>query len=125
MRILFLDDDQDLSATMRDVVEAIGEGTHEFIAATSYQQLLELDSRALRTDLAILDINLGENSPSGVDAMDWLRRHNYSGHIVFLTGHARSHPLVIKAALSGGIEILEKPLDLSRLFELIAGHQAA
>jgi CheY-like chemotaxis protein len=125
VRILFLDDDEDLCATMRSVVEVVGKGTHEFNGVTSYEELLELGSHALRADLAILDISLGDDSPSGGDAADWLRRNNYSGRIVFLTGHARSDSLVIKAAAARGIEILEKPLGLSGLFELLSGQKSA
>jgi hypothetical protein len=35
--------------------------------------------------------------PAGVDAYGWLQEHGFSGPVVFLTGHARSHPWVRRA----------------------------
>jgi FixJ family two-component response regulator len=64
----------------------------------------------LKTEVAILDLELGFNQPNGIDAYDLLKRHNYKGKIFFLTGHGRNHPLVQKARDSGAV-IWEKPMD--------------
>jgi FixJ family two-component response regulator len=69
--------------------------------------------------LAILDINLGEGQPSGLDAYHWLRESGFEGKIVFLTGHARSHPLVSQARQAGKVVILEKPTTMERLLSML------
>jgi FixJ family two-component response regulator len=121
MRIAILDDDEDLRATMCDVIVMLANDKYQCLSIASYQELVERGDEALKTDLAIIDINLGENVPSGLDAETWLRANRYGGEIVFLTGHARSHPLVTRAVRERQIKILEKPLGVSTLVKLIMG----
>jgi DNA-binding response OmpR family regulator len=66
-------------------------------------------------DLAILDINLGAGSPSGLAGYRWLREHEFAGRVVFLTGHARSHPLVAEASEIGDAVVYEKPMTAAQL----------
>jgi DNA-binding response OmpR family regulator len=114
-RVLFLDDDEDLRevvgdvlATMGVVVEAIG----------SFDQLVSRD--ATRFDLAVLDINLGPGTPSGIDAYRWLKDHRFGGRTVFLTGHARSHPLVAEALRLGDASVYDKPISAAEFRALVA-----
>ena len=110
---------------MGDMVSIMSEGKHEYLALASYSKLLEQGPKALQTELAILDINLGENLPNGLDAAEWLRKNRYKGRIIFLTGHGRFHPLVREAVSRGQHEVLEKPLELSKLFDIISVQKAA
>lgn len=119
VRILFLDDDDDLRSTFGEVFRVFGNGKHSCLCLASYEEMLAQKDAALATGLAILDINLGENRPSGLDAERWLRAHEYVGKVVLLTGHARSHPLVSQAAELAGVEVLEKPVAVGRLLDLI------
>jgi FixJ family two-component response regulator len=64
---------------------------------------------------AIVDINLGPAEPTGIDAYRWLRSHGFKGRIIFLTGHARSHPVVREAYLIGDAIVLEKPTGIMQL----------
>jgi FixJ family two-component response regulator len=64
---------------------------------------------------AVLDINLGAGEPTGIDAYHWLRSHGFSGRVIFLTGHAASHPLVREARLIGDAVVLEKPTRIGQL----------
>jgi FixJ family two-component response regulator len=78
---------------------------------------------ALGCAVALLDVNLGARQPSGLDAYRWLRDHEYRGRVCFLTGHARSHPLVGQALAMGGAHLVEKPITSDRLCELVAGEK--
>ena len=85
----------------------------------SYGDLLDLGDRALHCGVAILDINLGPQVPSGLDAYGWLRKHGFHGRIEFLTGHAASHPLVVEAKRLGDAEVVGKPVSLDRLTSML------
>ena len=71
--------------------------------------------------VAILDINLGANRKSGIDAYAWLRKQRIHGRIVFLTGHANMHPLVVEAHRVGDAEIFSKPIEPDRLRSIVEG----
>ena len=82
-------------------------------------QLKDAAQEALRSELALLDINLGLGQPSGIDAYNWLRERSYQGRIVFVTGHAFGHPLVDEARRIGGAAVLAKPVPFDQLTKLI------
>jgi FixJ family two-component response regulator len=115
--VLFLDDDEDLRDTFTDLVRTVFD--RECHGLRSYRELVALGSRALRCGVAILDINLGPDLPSGLDAYAWLRRHGFAGRIVFLTGHANSHPLVVEANRLGDAEVVAKPVSFDALSTLL------
>ena len=52
-----------------------------------------------------------------MDAYRWLRSRKYPGHVVFLTGHGRSFPLVEEARRvgNGRVSFLQKPIGLQDL----------
>jgi FixJ family two-component response regulator len=115
--VLFLDDDDDLRATFIDLVRTIF--ARECHGIASHRDLIALGDRALHCGVAILDINLGPEVPSGIDSYGWLRKHGYHGRIVFLTGHAASHPLVMEARRLGDAEVVSKPVSLVALSSLL------
>ena len=117
--VLFLDDDDDLRATFADLVRTIF--ARECHGLASHRDLVALGERALRCGVAILDINLGPAAPSGLESYLWLRKHGFEGRIVFLTGHAASHPLVIEARRLGDAEVVSKPVSLDRLTSMLDG----
>ncbi|WP_373047846.1 response regulator [Vulgatibacter sp.] len=117
-RVLLLEDDLDLREGLADLLQIMG--AEEVVAAASFDDLVAQGDRALGSDVAFLDVNLGANVPSGVDAFRWLQDHGFEGRVVFLTGHARSHPLV-KAAKELGVLVVEKPVGGETLEELAAG----
>jgi FixJ family two-component response regulator len=119
--VLFLDDDPDLRETIIDLVQAIFD--RECLGLPGYRDLVALGDRALGCSLAILDINLGPEVPSGIDAYDWLREHRFHGRIVFLTGHAGTHPLVVEASRIGDARVLTKPISFDRLKSVIQGRE--
>lgn len=117
MRTLVLDDDEDLCFLLCEVVSLSG---GECLPVQSFEDLVACGSEALSCDLALLDVNLGADLPSGLDAFEWLRAHGFQGRVVFLTGHARTHPLVVRAQQMDGVPVLEKPVPFDALLALLS-----
>ena len=115
--VLLLDDDPDLRDTLGEVIVDV---CHQScVSAASYDDMVALGGRALGCRLAILDVNLGPDRPSGVDACEWLLAHGFDGRIVFLTGHARTHPAVERASRLGAASVHEKPISMDVLRSLV------
>ncbi len=117
--VLFVEDSDDLRETLVELITVVV--GLRCIGAASYQEVVALGNTVLGCSAAILDINLGPGQPSGIDVYQWLRRVGYSKRIVFLTGHASTHPLVIEAARIGDAEILCKPVDLDQIRLMVEG----
>jgi DNA-binding NtrC family response regulator len=115
--VLFLDDDDDLRAIVVVLLQSLGATC---LSAASVGELRQAAGRPQDYGLAILDINLGAGMPSGLDAYQWLRGAGFDGDVVFLTGHARNHPLVEAAKLIGNATVLEKPITADQLQALLA-----
>lgn len=112
-KVVFLDDNEDLRLLLSILLKAkLG------LDCLGLSRVQELDSHLVEIlccEAAILDVNLGSGQPGGLEAYQWLKKHDFKGKIIFLTGHANSDPDVLK--VSGlGVELLEKPLDTDRLF---------
>jgi DNA-binding NtrC family response regulator len=122
MEVLFLDDDDDLRDAMTDVLALLG---HHCVALASYAQLTDLGDGAASFQVAMLDINLGPGVPSGVDAFRWLRDRRFQGQIFFLTGHGRSHPMVLEATRLGEARVVQKPMTFEQLAALLADSGSA
>jgi FixJ family two-component response regulator len=117
--VLFVEDSGDLREMFAELVGFVLE--RRCVGVGSYDELVALGAQALGCGVAILDINLGPNRPSGIDAYAWLRENGYTGRIVFLTGHAGNHPLVVMAQRLGDAEIFSKPIEPDRLRSVIEG----
>ncbi len=115
--IFVLEDDDDLRAVLVDLIQR---STHrDCLGLGNLDELRAQRTVALACSLAILDVNLGSGQPSGLDAFAWLRAERFAGRIIFLTGHASSHPLVERAREMGHAIVLPKPLEMSKLLELL------
>jgi len=117
--VLFVEDNDDLRETFVELTTTVLEC--RCVGVGSYKELVALGDEVLACDVAILDINLGADQPSGIDAYTWLRHQDYPGRIVFLTGHASTHPLVIEATRIGDAEIFPKPIDADQLQSVVEG----
>lgn len=113
--VLVLDDDVDLRETLGELIVVLG---HSCIIAGSLSEVMAQRELALTCHLAILDVNLGNDEPSGLDAFRWLTAQRFAGTTVFLTGHARGHPLVA-AACESGARVMDKPIGVSALRALL------
>jgi FixJ family two-component response regulator len=87
--------------------------------AHSVAELMAMGDAALASEVAIMDINLGPSAPSGIDALRWLVEQNYTGRVVFLTGHAVGYPLVEEARRMRGVQVVSKPIACDRLLGLL------
>ncbi len=121
-RVLFVDDSSDLCQIMEIMCQSL-RGV-ECICVLSMSAVLERAAQVLRTDLAILDVNLGPGEPSGIEIYRWLKGQNYSGKIVFLSGHTRTDPQVVAATRLPGVDFFQKPLGFSQIEALILGKAA-
>lgn len=116
MAVLLLDDDDDLREALHGMIEFLG---HHCVSAGSLAELRAHAQTALGCRLAIVDVNLGSDAPSGIDAYEWLKQQSFSGNVVFLTGHARNHPLVKQAIRHGDAELCEKPIGAQELKRIL------
>lgn len=114
--ILLVEDDADLREVLVELIESFGNAC---LATGSLRELHALGDAALEADLALVDVNLGAGVPSGLDVWTYLRAEGFRGEIVFLTGHAASHPLVREALQTPHVGVLSKPLGLSELERLV------
>lgn len=115
--VLLLDDDDDVLQAMADVLEELA--GRRVLKAHSLDELIALGDEALGSETAILDINLGRNRPSGIDALRWLAERAFAGRVIFLTGHAAGSPLVEQARWNRGVEVIAKPIGCKRLLGLV------
>jgi DNA-binding NtrC family response regulator len=115
--VLLLEDDVD---QLEIIALAIGTFCgRDCVLARSYLELTQLGDVALDTEVALLDINLGPGIENGLDAYRWLRGRGFQGRIYFLTGHARAHPQVAEALAVADAGVIEKPLAMEGLCEVI------
>jgi DNA-binding NtrC family response regulator len=118
--VLYVEDNDDLRELVVELITVVLE--RRCVGVGSYEELVALGEEAfVGCDMAILDINLGPNRRSGIDAYAWLRDKGYTGRIVFLTGHASTHPLVVEAERIGDAAIFSKPIDPDRLRSIVEG----
>jgi FixJ family two-component response regulator len=115
-RVLILEDDEDLRAVMRYLLRVACRV--DCLDVASFAELLAHGEEALGCTTALLDVNLGAGQPSGIDAYRWLRDSGFRGPINFLTGHARTHPLVEQAGDIEDVRVLEKPIAVDVLQKL-------
>lgn len=117
--VLFVEDSDDLRETFVELITVVV--GRRCIGVGSYREVVALGNTVLECSAAIIDINLGAGQPSGIDVYQWLRRVGYTERIVFLTGHASTHPLVTEAARIGDAEILSKPVNLEQIRLMVEG----
>src|SRR5262245_32053596 len=97
--VVFLDDCDDLRDALTSILE-LQLGV-ECLCLKNFAEILVHSEVVLKARVVILDINLGENQPNGLDAHNWLKSQKFQGKIYFLTGHAATNPLVMKARQTG------------------------
>lgn len=116
-KILFLDDDKSLCTLLEILMSELGHLGSMFVH--SFDELIKLKESIQDFDVIFLDVNLGPNLPSGIDAFDWLKANQFDKKIIFFTGHAHSYPVVQKALDYPNVGILEKPVTIERIQEMI------
>lgn len=114
--IAILDDDADLRSALTEMYESLLEV--RCVTAATVAELIEHGGEVLQTQLALIDINLGDGA-IGFEAYEWLRANAYAGKVAFLSGHAHDDPLVKQALAYGNVVVLEKPVPVDRLLALV------
>lgn len=117
LKIVVLDDCEDLRLLMQRLLQ-IRFGA-ECVAIGKVGDLACHEEQVLSSQLIFLDINLGEDEPSGIDAYSWLCERGFAGSVYFFTGHAKNHPLVA-AAEPLGVSVLEKPVKVTELERIVS-----
>jgi DNA-binding NarL/FixJ family response regulator len=95
-------------------------GLGRCLGAASLAEVEAHRAAALACAVAILDINLGADAPSGIDVYEWLRCFHFAGKVVFLTGHGANDPSVRKASSIAATRTLAKPIGVQELVALVA-----
>ncbi len=113
--ILVVDDEKNIRATLRMVLDNKGYETRE--AASGEEALLALD----HVDLVILDVRLP--GMSGLDVLHRIRQRPATAKlpVLMISGHA-SVAEAVDAVQHGASDFLEKPLDRNRV--LVSVHNA-
>lgn len=109
-RILIVDDDVDIGAAMRDILE-MEEDDYQVAVATSAVEAEQLASR-FQPDLALLDIKLGPSN--GLDLVPKLRR-DIPGIICVMMTAFRDSEYAVTAVKFGADDYLLKPVEPERL----------
>jgi DNA-binding NtrC family response regulator len=117
-RILLVDDNADFLDSTRDVLEIEG---YEVATATRGEDAVAL-AAAQRFDLIVMDIRMpGMN---GVESFIEMKKHNPSVEVIMATAYS-VQDLITQSLREGARAVLQKPLDLPRLFatiqEILAG----
>lgn len=120
-RILICDDDPDIAEVLGEFFQDHG---CPCVLTHSLDEVVARGREALGCDLAIVDVNLGGNRPSGVDVFRWLQHERFGGSFVFLTGHAGTSSM-LDGARKLGVPILAKPVAAETLLALTRAEKSA
>jgi DNA-binding NtrC family response regulator len=116
--VLLVDDDEDVLDSIGDLIALVSK--RQVRMARSLVEVERLSGELGSFGLALIDVNLGAGTPSGLDVLRWLRSRHFAGRIGFLTGHAGDFPLV-QEARAAGVEMFSKPIGVDALRALVDG----
>ena len=113
VRLLVVDDDEGMAATLRDVLGASGYGVE--VAHSGFEAVDRV--REHKPDGILMDIRMpGMN---GVETFRETRTLSPESFVIFMTAFSES-ALVEDARREGAVDVVAKPLDLESLLRLIA-----
>ena len=110
--VFILDDDADVRASIRDLVESVG------LRAESFASAREFLSGPRRGGPCCMVLDVRMPGISGLDLQEELRRAGIGIPIIFVTGYA-DIPMTVKAIKSGAVEFLTKPFRDQDLLDVI------
>jgi DNA-binding NtrC family response regulator len=114
--VLLLDDDFDVREAVAELVEILT--GRDCVAVESFAAMVALAPRALGCEIALLDIELGTNNRTGIDAYRWLLAQGFAGRIYFISAHSPSDTLVNEAQRLA--VVVKKPIDNDELRRIVA-----
>ena len=112
LRILVVDDDVGMVATLSDILGVAGYRVD--IAHTGREAIDRVRRHA--PDCVLMDVRMP--GLTGVDAFREIKRLAPESSVIFMTAYAASS-LVAEARREGAVEVLTKPLDLERVLNLL------
>jgi CheY-like chemotaxis protein len=111
-RILLVDDNEDFLDSTRDVLEIEG---YDVVTATNGPEAIAR-AAAEAFDLILMDIKMpGMN---GVESFIEMKKHNPRIEVIMATAYS-VQDLITQALKEGARAVLQKPLNLARLFDTI------
>jgi CheY-like chemotaxis protein len=108
--VLVVDDDPDIRETLREVIEAEGQGV---VCAANGRVALEALRHGLRPSLIVLDLMMP--AMSGWELLDVIRKDHALADIPVAVISASG----VRCAPPGATFFLRKPIDLDSLLELV------
>lgn len=117
LQVLVVDDDRDFAESFADVLRSDG---HWVDTAYSGEEAIARFPQR-RYDLTFMDVKLpGRN---GVESFLEIRRQQPDAQVYMMTGFSLEH--LLEQALAGGARgVLQKPLDLDRVLEMLKEMQS-
>ncbi len=117
-RVLVVDDDEAIRATLRLIME---EGGYETLEAASGEQALGLLRASMGRLVVLLDVMMPHMDGLAVlrvvEAEEALRRHTY----LLVTAGGKTVPLADAQVMQRlGVRVISKPFDLDGLLEAVA-----
>ena len=112
IRLLVVDDDEGMVATLRDILGASGYGVD---VAYSGMEAVERVKRD-QPDGILMDIRMPEMD--GVATFRETKKLSPESFVIFMTAYSES-TLVDDARREGAVDVVPKPLDLGGLLQLI------
>ena len=113
-RILIVDDDVDVSASLAVILEMQNEN-FEIKTATSIQQVKKL-VESFKPDITLLDIKLGQDN--GLDLLLWLKSEFENVYCIMMTAF-RETSYAVTAVKQGADDYLHKPVNAEKLIESV------
>ena len=112
LKIFIVDDNQDFAESLADILELDGHQVElAFDGETAIEKFREQDF-----DITFLDVRLpGMN---GVESFFEIYKINPRARVVMMTGYSVEQ-LVSQAIENGALEVLHKPLEMSKVFDLL------
>jgi two-component system, NtrC family, nitrogen regulation response regulator NtrX len=111
-RIVVVDDETNIGASLRLILEREGYGVTVYESARRFQA----DRAAGRADLYLIDVRLPDGN--GVDLLRDLRQRGDSTAVIMISGHGTIRD-AIEATRHGAFDFLEKPLGRDRVLVAI------
>jgi FixJ family two-component response regulator len=108
-----IDDDAGVRDAVSRLLRSAGWKAQTFDSADDFVTHARLDG----IGCIVLDIRM--QGMSGVELHEWIREHNITQPVIFLSAHC-DVPLCVRAMKHGAIDVLQKPADADTLLEAIA-----
>jgi DNA-binding NtrC family response regulator len=111
-KVLLVDDEEEFVETLAERMRNRGMDVETSNSGSAALDLIDDDSY----DVVVLDLKMP--GMDGLEALERIKKRRPEIQVVLLTGHATVEKGV-EAMKRGALEFLEKPIDLSKLSEVI------